>query len=134
MNLRIVFWYHKYYSLQSEISVATNINFIGESSVFLFKYDHNFFENRLSTTTIPTAAVREEDEEEDEDDLSFSEFLEELDVKQADEVPPADLQAGIAASFETHRQERGRATTTEEVILLESAIEASTGGDTEHED
>jgi hypothetical protein len=75
----------------------------------------------------PPQEVREEDEEEDEDDLSFNEFLEELDVKHADEV-------AIAASFEMHRQERGRATTTEEVVLLKSAIEASTGGDAEHKD
>jgi hypothetical protein len=51
-----------------------------------------------------------------------------------DEVPPANFKAAIATSFDTQRQDSGRATTTKEVVLLESAIEASVGGDAERED
>jgi hypothetical protein len=59
----------------------------------------------------PQAPPREDAEEEEEkeaDDvsLSFYEFLEGLDAVQEGEVPPADLQAAIAVSFEMQRQER----------------------------
>jgi hypothetical protein len=55
----------------------------------------------------PLREDAEEEEEKEADDvtLSFYEFLEGLDAKQEGKVPPADLQAAIAASFEMHRQE-----------------------------
>jgi hypothetical protein len=43
----------------------------------------------------------EEDEEEEDEPLNLYEFLEDLDAEQAGEGPPAELQAIIAASFET---------------------------------
>jgi hypothetical protein len=59
---------------------------------------------------LPQAPSREEANEEDEAhdvSLNFYEFLEELDAAQEGDVPLADLQAAIDASFETQHQERG---------------------------
>jgi hypothetical protein len=57
----------------------------------------------------PREDAEDEEEEKEADDvtLSFYEFLEGLDAEQEGEVPLADLQAAIAASFEMQRQERG---------------------------
>jgi hypothetical protein len=55
----------------------------------------------------PPQEDAEEEEEADDVSLSFYEFLEGLDAAQEGGVPPTDLQAAVAASFETHRQERG---------------------------
>jgi hypothetical protein len=56
---------------------------------------------------VPPREDAEEEEEKEADDisLSFYEFLEGLDTMQEGEVPSADLQAAIAASFEMQRQE-----------------------------
>jgi hypothetical protein len=68
----------------------------------------------------PQAPPREDAEEEEKEkeeaydvSLSFHEFLEGLDATQEGEVPPANLQAAIATSFETQRQERNVSRTTQ---------------------
>jgi hypothetical protein len=63
--------------------------------------------------SLPQAPLWEDDKEDEEEkeeaddiSLSFYEFLEGLYATQEGEVPPADLQAAIAVSFETQHQER----------------------------
>jgi hypothetical protein len=59
----------------------------------------------LPPPPLPQSLLREEagveEEEADEVSLNFYDFLEELDAVQEGEVPPADLQAAITASFES---------------------------------
>jgi hypothetical protein len=77
--------------------------------------------------------VRKDEEEANDDSLNIYEFLQEINVAQEDEVPPAGLQAAIAASFKSQRQEHSVAKTAEEAnhVLLKRAMQASIEGDTE---